>query len=194
MTKSEKTKQYIIEKTAPLFNTKGFAGTSLNDMVSATGLTKGSIYGNFKNKDEVAAAAFECNFERIEELIEEEMKSHRTYRSKLLAYAKVYENFLKEPFPIGGCPILNTAIESDDTHPELKKKANAALISWKYSIAQLIKKGIEGKEFKKSTNPDQIAITLLALLEGGIMIGKLTGNSKYKKDITKAIENLVKDI
>ena len=48
MTKAEKTKQYIIEKTAPVFNRKGFAGTSMNDIVEVTGLTKGSIYGNFE--------------------------------------------------------------------------------------------------------------------------------------------------
>ena len=134
MTKSEKTKQYIIEKTAPLFNTRGYAGTSMNDMVAATGLTKGSIYGNFKNKDEVACAAFDSNFSRIQNLIGSELEKHRTYKGKLLAYTKVYENFLKDPFPIGGCPILNTATESDDTHPELKKKAGTALTSWKNSI------------------------------------------------------------
>ena len=61
MNKAEKTKSFIIEKTATLFNTKGFAGTSLNDITEATGLTKGSVYGNFKNKDEVALAVFEFN-------------------------------------------------------------------------------------------------------------------------------------
>ena len=194
MTKSEKTKQYIIEKTAPLFNTRGYAGTSMNDMVAATGLTKGSIYGNFKNKDEVACAAFDSNFSRIQNLIGSELEKHRTYKGKLLAYTKVYENFLKDPFPIGGCPILNTATESDDTHPELKKRAGTALTSWKNSISGLIRKGIEAKEFKKNIDPDQMAITLLALLEGGIMVGKLTGSKKYKNDISKSIESIIQNL
>ena len=194
MTKSEKTKQYIIEKTAPLFNTRGYAGTSMNDMVAATGLTKGSIYGNFKNKDEVACAAFDSNFSRIQNLIGSELEKHRTYKGKLLAYTKVYENFLKDPFPIGGCPILNTATESDDTHPELKKRAGTALTSWKNSISGLIRKGIEAKEFKKNIDPDQMAITLLALLEGGIMVGKLTGSKKYKNDIAKSIESIIQNL
>jgi TetR/AcrR family transcriptional repressor of nem operon len=37
---------------------KGYSGTSMSDITAATGLTKGSIYGNFENKDEVAIAAF----------------------------------------------------------------------------------------------------------------------------------------
>jgi AcrR family transcriptional regulator len=58
MSKSERTKNYIIEKAAPIFNTKGFAGTSLSDLTEATGLTKGSIYGNFENKEEIAIQVF----------------------------------------------------------------------------------------------------------------------------------------
>lgn len=43
MTKAEKTQAYIIERTAPLFNAKGYAGTLINDLMEITGLTKGSI-------------------------------------------------------------------------------------------------------------------------------------------------------
>ncbi len=53
LSKSEKTKAFIIEKAAPVFNTKGYAGTSLSDLTAATGLTKGAIYGHFENKDAV---------------------------------------------------------------------------------------------------------------------------------------------
>ncbi|RZK05397.1 MAG: TetR/AcrR family transcriptional regulator, partial [Flavobacterium sp.] len=45
MSKSEQTKQFIIEKAAPIFNKKGFAGTSMNDILEATGLAKGGVYG-----------------------------------------------------------------------------------------------------------------------------------------------------
>lgn len=48
--KSERTRQFIIEKVAPIFNRKGYAGTSLSDLTEATGLTKGAIYGNFKKQ------------------------------------------------------------------------------------------------------------------------------------------------
>jgi AcrR family transcriptional regulator len=73
MGKAERTKQFIIEKTATLFNTKGIAATSLQDMTEATGLTKGSIYGNFKNKDEVALEVFRYNFKKVTNLVAEEM-------------------------------------------------------------------------------------------------------------------------
>src|ERR1700736_1101389 len=129
MNKAEKTKQFIVEKTAPIFNTKGYAGTSLSDMTDATGLTKGSIYGNFTNKDEVALAAFDHNWKKVAGIIRQEMDKKSTMKEKLLVYVNVYDNFLQLPFPAGGCPLLNTAIEADDTHPILKKKASEAIIS-----------------------------------------------------------------
>ena len=112
MSKAERTRQLIVEATAPLFNTKGFAGTSISDMTEATGLTKGSIYGNFANKDEVALAAFDYNMQKVDGIIRQEVAKQTTVRDQLLAYIKVYDNFLKLPFPIGGCPILNTIIEA----------------------------------------------------------------------------------
>ena len=50
ISKSEKTTKYIIETVAPIFNQKGYAVASMSDLTAATGLTKGAIYGNFKNK------------------------------------------------------------------------------------------------------------------------------------------------
>ena len=47
-TKAEKTKEYIIATSAPIFNKQGYAGTSMSDITKATGLTKGVLYGNFK--------------------------------------------------------------------------------------------------------------------------------------------------
>src|ERR1700712_2385853 len=127
MSKAEKTKQFIVEKTAPLFNMKGYAGTSLSDMTDATGLTKGSIYGNFANKDDVALAVFDYNLQKVSNIISSEISKRKTVIEQLLTYVHVYNDFLKLPFPAGGCPILNTAIEADDTHPELRKKASDAI-------------------------------------------------------------------
>src|ERR1700722_494245 len=95
--KAEQTRQYIIEKTAPIFNTKGNAGTSLSDMTEATGLTKGSIYGNFADKDEIALAAFDYNLQQVRALTSANMAGQNTVRDKILAYVNVYSNFQKNP-------------------------------------------------------------------------------------------------
>jgi TetR/AcrR family transcriptional regulator, transcriptional repressor for nem operon len=194
MSKAEQTRAFIIEKTAPIFNKKGFEGTSLSDMTTATGLTKGSIYGNFANKDEVALEVFDYNLQKIQSIMSVEMSRHDSARDKLLAYVNVYADFLKHPFPDGGCPVLNTATESDDTHPALKKKAAQAIQSWKTNIMQLIERGIAAGEFNKTTDAEAKALTIIATIEGAIMITKVTGKLNYRNAILNTVKQMVEEL
>ena len=65
LTKSEHTIHFILETVAPIFNKHGYAATSMSDLTSATGLTKGAIYGNFENKEQLAIAVFQFSVRRI---------------------------------------------------------------------------------------------------------------------------------
>jgi AcrR family transcriptional regulator len=177
VSKAERTKRFIIEKTAPIFNAQGYAGTSLADLTQATGLTKGSIYGNFENKDEVALAAFDYNFGRVNEYLKSKMLAVENSIDRLMVYPEVYGNFLKIPFLKPGCPILNTSTEADDTHPALREKAIEALNYWKRSIENQVKRGIERKEIRKETDPTRIAVLIMSLIEGSVMQAKVTGRS-----------------
>lgn len=194
ISKAEKTRQFIIEKTAPIFNAKGYAGTSLNDMTEATGLTKGSIYGNFSNKDEVAVAAFEFNLKKVNAIVERELAKESSAKQKLLVYVKVYQDFLKHPFPEGGCPVLNTAVEADDTHPLLKQKAGDAVLNWKKMVSGLIKKGIDQKEFRKGVDPEEMALAIIAMIEGATMIARVTGKAQFRTIIMQSVKKLVQSL
>lgn len=59
MSKGEKTRRYIIQRSAELFNVKGYAGASLSDITEQTGIKRGGIYRYFESKDEIAAEAFD---------------------------------------------------------------------------------------------------------------------------------------
>ena len=191
MTKAEKTRQFIIEQTASIFNKKGFAGTSLNDITAATGLTKGSVYGNFGGKDEVALAVFDYNLKKVTQIFEGELGKQSTVKDKLLAYTHVYGNFQNFPFPAGGCPMQNTAIEADDTHPALRKKAQSAILNWKRLITNLIQQGIDNKEISTEVDPEQFALTMIATIEGMTMISNLTKKPEYRKTIIDSVEKSI---
>ncbi|WP_025144676.1 TetR/AcrR family transcriptional regulator [Pedobacter jeongneungensis] len=191
MTKAEKTRNFIVEKTAPIFNMKGYAGTSLNDITAATGLTKGSIYGNFANKDEVALAAFDYNLNNVSSRIEAEMNRLPSIKDKLLVYIDIYQKFIDGSVSEGGCPVLNTAIDADDTHPELRGRVLKAVLDWKNKIAKLVEAGIANKEINVNHNPEQIALTIIAMVEGGIMISKLTLKTEYWNLIMGSLKKYV---
>ena len=58
-TKGDLTRQSIIEKSMQLFCVKGYFNTSIDAIVKATGLTKGGVYGHFRNKEEIWYAVYD---------------------------------------------------------------------------------------------------------------------------------------
>lgn len=194
MSKAERTKQFIVEKTAPVFNAKGYAGTSINDLMRVTGLSKGSIYGNFENKDEVALAAFDHNYSLITDYLKSKIITTENSVERLVVYPTVYRNFLTIPFFQAGCPILNTSTEADDTHPLLREKATNALMSWKKSIENQVNRGIKRKEIKSETNPTEIAVIMISMIEGAIMQAKVSGKTTDLKITMSYLEKTIRDL
>jgi AcrR family transcriptional regulator len=194
MSKAEITKQYIIEKTAPIFNRKGYAGTSLSDLTKATGLTKGSIYGNFENKDEVALAAFDYNFKVVSAAIAEKVASKDHAADKLRVYLTVFGSFHKNPAMEAGCPILNTATEADDTHAMLRARAAGAIGKWYAHLEKIIHEGIIKGEVKPDTDSKDFAGAFISLLEGGMMLAKVTGKMNGMSAAVKQGEKMIVEI
>jgi len=192
--KSDRTREYIVVKTAPVFNKKGYSGTSINDLMNVTGLSKGSIYGNFENKDEVALAAFDYNFGQVMAHIRQISLVRTGCIDKLLVYPETYRNLFTFPFLEAGCPLLNTSAEADDTHPLLREKALKALKLWKTSVELLIKKGIETQEINPCANPAEFAAILMSLIEGAVMQAKLTGQLTELNFSMNFLEGMIKNL
>ncbi len=192
--KAERTRRFIIEATAGIFNTKGYEGTSMSDITDATGLTKGSIYGNFANKEEVALAVFDYNLAKISKSTLEKVTRAESYYDKLMVYARVYHGYTRGGFPEGGCPILNTAIEADDTGGLLKERAAKAVVRWKRGITNLLQQGIDAGEFRHGIDQEKTALSVIALIEGGMMIAKITDTPAIMDTILKSVSDLLEEL
>lgn len=57
--KGAQTRHNIIEKSLQLFCIKGYYNTSINDILEATGLTKGGLYGHFSSKEDIWYAVYD---------------------------------------------------------------------------------------------------------------------------------------
>src|SRR5271170_5105586 len=120
--KGDQTRQRIIQTAAQVFNRQGFAGASMSDLMEATGLEKGGIYRHFESKQELAEAAFDYAWEAVSAPRERGIAEQSSSIEKLLLFVR---NFVGEPprTVTGGCPLLNTAVDSDDGNPVLRDKA-----------------------------------------------------------------------
>ena len=181
MIRSEKTRQLIIEKTAEVFNKKGYAGTSLSDLTLATGLTKGSIYGNFKNKEEVAIEAFRFNHQFMVQGFKKKLTGKQTAIEKLLAFVDFFREEYRPMFKRGGCALLNAAADLDDMEPNLFQEVKAAFEDWRNGIANIIKEGMEQQEIKP-IDATRMAQKMIAVMEGSVLLAKTLEDSAILVD------------
>jgi TetR/AcrR family transcriptional repressor of nem operon len=193
LTKGERTKQLIVEKAAPLFNKNGYAGTSLSDIMQATGLAKGGVYGNFKNKDEIAAMTFDYSYSKIKEAILLKLGTCNTNVEKLITIVKFYRNYITNPPIEGGCPLLNTSVEADDSFPFLKTRARAAQNEMLNSLLYIFQEGKKNGELKKDTQPQKEAEMMYALIEGAIVMAKINDSTVILNRILDRIRDHIEE-
>ncbi|MGF1522785.1 MAG: TetR family transcriptional regulator C-terminal domain-containing protein [Leptolyngbyaceae cyanobacterium] len=176
MTKAEETKARIVEQAAILFNQRGYAGSSLSDIMTATGLKKGGIYNHFSSKDELAIAAFDFAVQRAREIHLQALKDGRGAIARLQSMTASFVEAFDVMSAMGGCPLLNTAVDSDDAHPVLRERTQQAMGEWRQLIRRIVQKGIQRREIHSDTDPDAVATVLIATLEGSLMLAKLYGD------------------
>lgn len=187
MSKAQATKAHIIEQAAALFNQQGYAGSSMSDVMRVTGLQKGGIYNHFRSKDELALEAFNFAVERIQQRFRGALKEKRHAVERLMALLSVYGRFLEDPPVQGGCPLLNTAVESDDAHPALRAQTQLAMDAWRSLIERIVEKGVARGELQSTADAATVATILIATVEGGIMLSKLYDDPAH---LERALDHL----
>jgi TetR/AcrR family transcriptional repressor of nem operon len=186
MGKGELTRQRIIEEAAPIFNQRGFAGCSMQDVLEATGLEKGGVYRYFASKEELAAEAFQYAWEKVVKVRREGQDAIPGAVEKLIYTVR---RFVETPGVLpGGCPLMNTAIDADDGNPVLRGLVCAAMKDWKERLASIVEEGIARGEIRVGVVPRRVANTIIATLEGALMISRLEGDRTAVQDAGEALE------
>ncbi len=175
--KGTQTREMILARTAQLFSRQGYFGSSLTDIMKETGLEKGGIYNHFTSKDELALESFDYAVSLVSERIREGLVGKTHAVERLIVLVKVFQNHFENPVIIGGCPILNTAIEADDAHPALREKARVAMDTMRGTVRRILEKGIERNEIKAATNVEAVTSVFISTLEGALMMSKLYGDA-----------------
>ena len=203
MSKAEQTKTKIIQEAANLFNQKGYAASSISDIMQATGLKKGGIYNHFQSKDELALAAFDYAVNLVTQRIWNAVKQEKNAIARLKTLVSVHLDYVDNPPIPGGCPIMNTAIEWDDTNSLLREHAigvalrdrtKQAMDSWRNLIIRIVEKGIKKGEMKPNIESDTIATVLISTIEGGIMMSKLYQDSIHLERVIISLHSYLDNL
>lgn len=103
--------QEVLQQAMHTFWKKGYEGTSLSDLLSATGLSKSSLYDSFGSKRDLFLAAFEIYRKERMRVLDLHLNSQTTgYASIESFFQMVLEHAQKEEKPFG-CMSVNEAVE-----------------------------------------------------------------------------------
>lgn len=194
MRNPELTKEKILKQSGYLFNRQGYKATSLSDITSATGLTKGAIYRHFDNKDELEMESLSYLSSMMFEKLRQRIQAESTAPNKLKAICQFYKNYLFSPEVQGGCPLLNAAVEADDNNPALRGRALTILDSLHQSLVGILANGIKYGQLRPDIDKDYYATVFIANLEGAIMMSKLRGNVQDINRVIIHLERLITEI
>lgn len=188
LSKGERTRERILKRAAEVFNRQGYFGTSMTDIMDATGLEKGGLYNHFVGKDDIALHAFDYVVDLVRQEFTAAVKSQAHAIDRLIAIIKVFRK-MSEGFPVeGGCPVFNTAVEADDAHPALRERARRAMDEWHTFLRRIVTRGTEKGEIRPGVDPDAVATLLIATLEGAVLLSKLYGKPA---PVNRAVDHLV---
>ncbi len=176
MRKGEQTRQEIIRKSAPIFNQRGYSGAALSDLMRATGLEKGGIYRHFSSKEVLAAEAFDYAWR---ETLGARIHDLDTISNTVDRLKRLVANFVERRGIIpGGCPLLNTAVDTDDGNPVLRDRARKALRDWRSYLVSMIRAGIKARDIRPRVDANKLATLIISSLEGAIMVYRLERNEE----------------
>lgn len=173
------TAEFILDKVAPVFNKKGYVGTSLSDITASTGLTKGAIYCNFLNKEDLALKAFQLNVKIALIPLFKLITNTTGAIAKLQAitnYQRKYYELVKDR---GGCPMLRVGVDASYNNPLLFKAAQALSQQMMNGLIAIITEGVANKEIKPNIDPSAYAKTILSLIEGSSLLAFTHHDQSY---------------
>ena len=187
------TSEFILDKVAPVFNRQGYVGTSLTDITKATGLTKGAIYCNFANKEELALKSFQLNVDIAITPLFKILASTTGSLEKLYAITKYQRSYYEVVKDRGGCPMLRVGVDTKYINPLLFKSAQSLSQRFVSGLSNIISEGISSGEIQENIDPLQYAKLLLSLIEGSSLLAFTHNDESYITTVMDFIDSAIID-
>lgn len=186
-TKAQRTSQFIVQTIAPIFNRKGFAATSLHDITSATGLTKGAVYGNFENKETLYLFCFDHLANKVIAQIEYRVSLGKDPLEALMQFAAFYKEYYEFTDALGGCPMVNFGTDSKFQNGDMIRKVQESIHHIEMLMANLIEEGKTAGIIRRNIKGDIYAKRFFSLIQGAVYMTQVTNDPMYLQDAMNVI-------
>ncbi|MEU2234418.1 TetR/AcrR family transcriptional regulator [Streptomyces vietnamensis] len=168
---SMNTSERLIEATRELLWERGYVGTSPKAVQQAAGAGQGSMYHHFAGKQDLALAAIRRSAEELGAAAEAVLGGTGS------AYARIEAYLLRERDVLRGCPVGRLTIDPEViADPELRAPVEEVLGRVRARIAEVVREGLDSGELSGGLDPEEIAATVLATVQGGYVLARATGS------------------
>lgn len=190
-TKGEATRSRVIEETKWLVNRKGFSNTSISDIIRATGVKKGNLYFHFSSKERLGQAILEDAASEFFQLLSDSLQGTHPLEKLSSFFDAVLEKHRRTNF-VGGCIFGNTALEMSDSNPGFSSLIRDVFRQWVDRIANLLIEAQQSGELDAEISPRLFAKQIVASIEGGIMMARLSKDEDDLKDCLDSLRALLR--
>ncbi len=176
-TKGHATKARILEAAINLIYERGANGTSVDDVLKASGTGKSQFYHYFLNKDQLLLEVLKAQREKFPG------KNLSDFNFASMEGISNWLGSIRKDFAAGnyqhGCPIGNIAGELALASDEVKSAVTAAIGTWETELARGLKAQKLRGYLKPSADPTEIALFIISVIEGALLLSKTSNSPRY---------------
>lgn len=181
----------IINATKTLLWNVGYEAMSPRKIMDASGAGQGSLYHHFPGKEQLAA--------KVLLGVANDMKADvdQLFDPGLPPTKRIKNFLLAKRDAIKGCPLGRLANETSIQKPSIKDPIAGFFSYVEHKIQSSLEEAIEKEEITSDTSPKELAVTLLAGLQGGFALSRIHNNPDYLQYVLegsiKILNNLKKN-
>jgi TetR/AcrR family transcriptional regulator, lmrAB and yxaGH operons repressor len=181
------TRERMVDVTARLLARQGYHATGLAQVLSESGAPRGSLYFHFpEGKEQMAAEAVRRLGEQLGAALQAKLDGKPDVRSGLESVARMFARQLEATEFALGCPVATTALEASDEAPALATACAEVFERWTVVLADRIR-----RERPRIAAPERLARTMLALIEGALLLARVRRSVEPLRDAELAIGTLL---
>ncbi|TYB33995.1 MAG: TetR/AcrR family transcriptional regulator [Flexistipes sinusarabici] len=171
-TKGNKTTDKILDSTIELIFQKGIEATSISDIITKIGMSKGSLYFHFPDKQTLISEALSRYEKSFFEFINMSLQGNSPGEKMETFFESVMSMHESKNYS-GGCIFGNTALEMADKNDSFSEKVKYVFNRWISILSSIIKDAQKTGEIRSDMDSQILAGFIVSSVEGGIMLSRL---------------------
>jgi TetR/AcrR family transcriptional regulator, transcriptional repressor for nem operon len=188
--KGERTQARVLKTVRQLVRERGFCNTSIDDIIRATGVKKGNLYFHFASKEDLGLAVLEDARKDFVRFLSDNLQGNGPLEKLSAFFDAVLDRHRQRRF-VGGCLFGNTALEMSDSNQRFADVIKEVFGTWVGTLAPILRQAQEAGDLQDNLPPELLAKQIVATIEGGIMMARLSKDGNDLRDCLNSLRLLL---